>query len=313
MSRGLRSVRLLTTAWLLGAGALFARSSETAPLLDAGADAGVDAAGAAVRLAVEPSGDAGRALDLGDELQLAGDLDAAGAAYRQAIALDPGSPTAHYKLGRLTFERGHRFAARRELLRALELDSSHAEAHYFLGAVHDRLGFERAARKSYRRAFELAPELADPIRHPEVSRNRQALATLVLLWQGEGRAPVDAQATSPVAAAATRTDPSGEGAEPSSSVKRPQPGRSAKSGDLVVDPSDLRSGGSVNQLVAPGSRSREGSRPPTGGSRGFGPRLTPPPNPPESEEDPNEQEEDSNEPEEPPPGPSGPRAFAISG
>lgn len=196
MSRPRRSALLPALALLLGGGAVVARSSEPAA--------------AQVPPAADRHDDSSRAVRLGAELEVAGDAVGAAAAYRRASELDPASATPHVYLGRLALDGLRRFEAWQELRRALELEPERAEAHYLLGEVYDELGFDWLAKKRYRRAFELEPALADPLRHPEVSRNRQALATLLLLWQeesGVASGVADAGAGAATAAAtATRAE-----------------------------------------------------------------------------------------------------------
>lgn len=126
--------------------------------------------------------------DLGNLLALAGETDAAEAAYRSALAGNPDFATAHYNLGRLLSRQGRLWAARRELRRALDIEPDNADAHYHLGVVYAGWGFERLARRAYARAFRLDPALADPQRNPHVLENRQALAAQLMAWEAE-RAP----------------------------------------------------------------------------------------------------------------------------
>jgi hypothetical protein len=58
------------------------------------------------------------------------------------------------------------------------------------------------------------------------------------------------------------------------------PQRATPRRDAVLDPSDLRSGTSVNQIVAPGTNAPSGARrPPRGARRPPAPRFSPPPSP----------------------------------
>jgi Tetratricopeptide repeat len=135
--------------------------------------------------------------DLGNALSLAGDPEGAEAAYRNAIAADPASATAHYNLGRLMREQGRGLAARRELKRALGLDPLHAFAWFQLAMVYDSWGIDSVARRDYARAFRLAPALADPASNPYLADSHLAFEVVLRSWSREAPPPLVAPSPGP--------------------------------------------------------------------------------------------------------------------
>ena len=116
--------------------------------------------------------DAGLLNDYGNLLVHAGFLDAAEAAYRDALAVDPDSLAASYNLGLLELELGRPRAAQKRFHHAIELDPSFGRAHYGLGAAFDARDRNRRAVKHYSRAFHLDPELLDVRSNPEILFNK---------------------------------------------------------------------------------------------------------------------------------------------
>ncbi len=86
-----------------------------------------------------------------------GEYDAAAAAYRLAVQLDPEFADAHCNLGTLLYNKGERELARAHYQRALEADGNHLEAHFNLANLWEEIGRDQAALHHYRRAVELDP------------------------------------------------------------------------------------------------------------------------------------------------------------
>jgi tetratricopeptide (TPR) repeat protein len=87
-------------------------------------------------------------LNMGILLRTRGELDAAGAALREAVGYDDSLPQAHYQLGVLLEQEGKLDEAVQELVRAGDLDPQYAEPHYALGRVYRRLGRTDEARQA---------------------------------------------------------------------------------------------------------------------------------------------------------------------
>jgi cytochrome c-type biogenesis protein CcmH/NrfG len=67
---------------------------------------------------------------------------------RDAVALDPSLPEAHYQLGNLALTKGRIAEAREQLEQAVKLDAKSSPAHFALSRVYRRLGLkEQAARE----------------------------------------------------------------------------------------------------------------------------------------------------------------------
>jgi tetratricopeptide (TPR) repeat protein len=90
-----------------------------------------------------------------------GDDAGASAAFRAALAQDPGLAAAHTNLGRLAAAAGDRAAARRAFERALELDPEQPEARFNLANVLDESGELELAAAEYRRVVAAWPDYAD--------------------------------------------------------------------------------------------------------------------------------------------------------
>ena len=86
--------------------------------------------------------------------------DCAGAAYREALALDPTEPRWHYYLGDVLSVVGVDLeAAERAFRRVIELYPDYAPTHLRLGRVLVATNRPEAAAKQFARALELAPDL----------------------------------------------------------------------------------------------------------------------------------------------------------
>ena len=105
-----------------------------------------DKARAAYRraIALDP-GHAEAHLNLGRILHEAGDLAGAESHYRQACAAHPESALAAFNLGVALEDRGEPREAMAAYRRALELDGENAEAHFNLGRLCEALGDKRGA------------------------------------------------------------------------------------------------------------------------------------------------------------------------
>lgn len=87
--------------------------------------------------------------------------DAAEAAYRKAIELDPRMAAAHTNLGNLAHRRGRRGEARELYEKAIELDPEQPEARYNLANLLDDLGETERAIAEWTRVAAIAPDFAD--------------------------------------------------------------------------------------------------------------------------------------------------------
>lgn len=97
-----------------------------------------------------------RAVDVEDD-----DPPAAMAAYREAIALDPGLADAHVNLGRLLHQQGRAADALASYRTAVRLAPDDAVTHYNLGLALEDTEGPGAAESAYERALALDPTLAD--------------------------------------------------------------------------------------------------------------------------------------------------------
>lgn len=240
--------------------------------------------------------------DLGNLLLLAGQTEAAEEAYRRALEVAPDMTPARYNLGLLLLQTERPKAALQELRRVVEAEPDNAWAHYQIGAIHDHQGAERKAVKHYGAAFRLDPQLGFPEVNPHVIQNEHVIQAMLLAYRG---GPLAAQApksyTQPgrivslmlpptddavAPAQATGVTPTGEGPAPEGMRPRPTysseggeelPAAGAEAGGRVLREQDLERGGTVNQIVVPGSvpqtQPRGGTRTPvrtrtTPGSQG---------------------------------------------
>jgi tetratricopeptide (TPR) repeat protein len=99
----------------------------------------------------------GAALDDGDPAR----QEAAAAAYRRALSLDPGLVPALINLANIHYARDEAIEAQVLYERALATDASCFEAHFNLGNVHHDLGRYPEAQACYRDALALNPAYAD--------------------------------------------------------------------------------------------------------------------------------------------------------
>jgi len=96
-----------------------------------------------------------RHFDVGDELRALGRLDEAEAAYRRAIALEPGFAQAHAGLGHCARCRGDRLAALARFSAAAEAAPEQAVRHLDVGDDLRELGRLEEAETAYERAVAL--------------------------------------------------------------------------------------------------------------------------------------------------------------
>lgn len=114
----------------------------------------------------------------GRELQAAGKLAEAVAAFSEAVRRNPNSAEAHYLLGKVLADMGQREKALAELTEAIRLRPSYAEAFYQRGIMHSRRGEHglregdlstamsqaeyRLAIEDFTSAIKLKPDWAEP-------------------------------------------------------------------------------------------------------------------------------------------------------
>ncbi len=83
------------------------------------------------------------------------------AAYRQALALEPGFADAHCNLGTVLYNQGRRADSRACFEQALALAPEHLEAHFNLGNVLEEEDRNEGALKHYKAATRIDPFFAD--------------------------------------------------------------------------------------------------------------------------------------------------------
>lgn len=118
--------------------------------------------------------------DLGNLLVLAGRIEEAEAAYRDALTLDPEYVSAHFNLGLLMQQTGRWREAHEHYERLLEIDPYHAWGHYQLGVVLDRRGQRSAALEHYARALAYDPDLTFDSNNPHIIENRLFAEALLM-------------------------------------------------------------------------------------------------------------------------------------
>jgi predicted TPR repeat methyltransferase len=101
-------------------------------------------------------------IERGNQFSANSRLDDAVAAYQQAIAADPHSAQAHYRLGLARRDQGQFDDAIACYRRALTLQPDYIEAHNNLGVVLQLEMKLDEARTCYRRAVELKPDFSQP-------------------------------------------------------------------------------------------------------------------------------------------------------
>lgn len=255
--------------------------------------------------------------DLGNLLLLAGETEAAEDAYRRALEAAPDMTSARYNLGLLLLQTDRPRAALRALRRVVEDQPDNAWAHYQIGVIHDQAGAQRKAVKHYGAAFRLDPQLGFPEVNPHVIQNEHVIEAMLLAYRDGG--PLAARApksyaqpgrivslmlpptepgVAPAPARAAQGAPPGEGA--AQDGMRPQPVYTTEGGDELPVPGeegggrvlrekDLERGGTVNQIVVPGTvpqtQPRGGTRTPVRtptppGTQGRDPGARPQPGQP---------------------------------
>ena len=122
-------------------------------------------------LAVERPGDDTVLNDLGNLLRMAGRLDEAEEAYRQALTIAPDKVPPRYNLALLLQQQGKRDKALEEFRLVVKTDPGFAWAHYQIGALLEEKGNESGALTAYAKAFALNPDLAFPQINPQVIDN----------------------------------------------------------------------------------------------------------------------------------------------
>jgi tetratricopeptide (TPR) repeat protein len=90
-----------------------------------------------------------------------GGFDTAEKTYRQALAVDPTLPAAHYDLALALKMQDQIEAAQKEFEETIRLDPSLAQAHYSLGITYWQLGDFPTTIKEMRAAVAIAPDYAE--------------------------------------------------------------------------------------------------------------------------------------------------------
>jgi len=127
----------------------------------------LDAAVAAYRLSLTLNPDLAEThYNLGFVLKVKGDLDGAIAEYRTALRLDPNFAAAHNRLGLALQAKGDLAGALAEYRTALALNPNDANAHYNLGLALKAQGDLDGALAEYRTAVRLNPDLGDAHYYP---------------------------------------------------------------------------------------------------------------------------------------------------
>ena len=121
---------------------------------------------------------AGPALEAGERASQAGNLDEALAAYRQAVADEPGSALAHTRLGGILLLKQQYAGAIGSFKTAIGLDSDNADAFIGLGIAFLHQGEYGLARAALAEALQRKP-----------SRKQEIDQVLVWLDAREGGAP----------------------------------------------------------------------------------------------------------------------------
>ncbi|HEX6199632.1 MAG TPA: tetratricopeptide repeat protein, partial [Thermoanaerobaculia bacterium] len=214
--------------------------------------------------------------DLGNLLLLAGQPEAAEAAYRRALELAPDMTSARYNLALLLIQTDRPKAAQEELERVVKAEPENAWAHYQMGVVQDRAGSDRRAIKHYGRAFRLDPQLAFPEVNPHVIENEHVTSAMLRAYRDlplAGEAPKSYEQAGRIVSLMM---PPAEGAPPAVTEEAAagQPGEAAagmrprpafqpeagaapgaqqgEGGARILREEDLERGGEVNRAVVPG-------------------------------------------------------------
>ena len=103
------------------------------------------------------------AVQRGFDLQIAGRLDEADAAYQEILAREPLNFDAQHLRGVIALQSGRPEQAEQWLTSALGVDATRPAAHNNLGEAQRLLGKPAAAAASYRQALALAPDYADAL------------------------------------------------------------------------------------------------------------------------------------------------------
>ena len=237
------------------------------------------------RLAAERPQDAAVWNDLGNLLLLAGQTEAAEAAYRHAAELEPHKVSALFNLGLLQQQEGKTGEARQLYEKVLEIEPNHAWAHYQMGTLYERKGDKSRAVRQYAQAFRLDPQLAFREVNPQIVENRLVTESLLLAYRRESAASeapaiyddpsrirdllVPPQAGAKEAAGDARKAekyeaPRGAGAGAGAAAA----GGQGAQRPTVLRPRDLPGGTNLGQATPPGSR-------PSGSTPGARPMPTP--------------------------------------
>lgn len=128
-----------------------ARSSSPILVRDAGRTQPVDR---------DVAKEADRRYKIGVQQGLASRYTEAAESFRQAIALNPQHPDAHFGLGHAFFDLGRWADAAEELRTAVRLNPKDADAHHMMGLAYGKLGDYQQAVKAFQQAVLLKPDWA---------------------------------------------------------------------------------------------------------------------------------------------------------
>lgn len=110
--------------------------------------------------------------DIGCDLESAGMIEQARAAYENTLRALPGHADAHVNLGRLEANAGNQAAAEKHYMAALAVAPQHALAWFDLGVLYEDLKRVRDAIDAYEQAIQSDADFADP--HYNLSRLLEA-------------------------------------------------------------------------------------------------------------------------------------------
>ncbi len=268
----------------------------TSAALATGAPLNLDATLTAQRkLAETRPNDAVTQNDLGNLLELSGDVAGAELAYQKAIELDPQGVAPRFNLALLYQQQKNDRQAIKTLEALLKIDDRHAWAHYQLGVLFEKKKRRNPAIKHYAQAFAIDTTLSFARNNPQILDSTLATESLLLaesyiehggkrvprqfndtnrirnlmLTGGNAETKSDAQpAVEPTPKAppeeGSQAQPAGKAASPTAGATGvSSTGDNSEAATRVLTNEDLKDGSAA---AARGSRGRGASTPPQGSS-----------------------------------------------